>query len=310
VKKVYTLEDLKTRFVKQEIVSSIQCGGNRRAGLDTLKKTSGTGWSCGAMSNAKWGGVWLRDILTDCGLTDPDAAGVEHVQFEAIEGVMASIPVEKAVSTFGDTLVAYEMNDVEIPREHGYPVRAIVPGHVGIRNVKWLSSIQTSDEESQGPWQRGLAYKGFGPYVTDVKGIDLDAIYSVQEMPIQSAIVEPLPDSKVEGNCEVTVRGFAWSGGGRGIVRVDVSGDGGETWCQAELTEGSEQKPNRAWAWTFWEADVMVPANKIGSTIELCCKATDVSYNVQPEQVQPIWNLRGLNNNSWHRVAVKVVEDE
>jgi len=309
-RKVYTLQDLKTKFAKRTVVSTIQCGGNRRGGIDEVKKSSGTGWKTGAISNASWGGVWLRDILKDAGLEDPSEAGVEHVQFEAIEGLQASIPVQKAVSPWGDTLVAYEMNGVEITREHGYPVRMVVPGHVGVRNVKWLSKIVASHEEARGPWQRGLAYKGFSPGVTSVKGINLENIASVQEMPVQSAIVEPRADTTVEADSEVTVRGFAWSGGGRGIVRVDVSADGGKNWHTAEIGDGGDQKINRAWAWTFWEVDVEVPADQVGKPLELCCKATDASYNVQPEYVGPIWNLRGLNNNSWHRVPVRVVAEE
>ena len=106
--------------------------------------------------------------------------------------------------------------------------------------------------------------------------------------------------------------GWAWSGGGRSIVRVDVSADGGETWHTARLDEGSEQHPARAWAWTFWSADVPVARSMLlpGRRVELCCRATDASYNVQPERAKPFWNKRGLNNTSWHRVIVVVDDDD
>jgi len=185
-----------------------------------------------------------------------------------------------------------------------------VPGHVGVRNVKWLQRIKPSDEEAHGPWQRGLAYKGFSPGVTSVKGMDVAAIPSVQEMPVTSAIVEPYPNSKVDADGDLTVKGFAWSGGGRGIVRVDVSGDGGATWVAAELTEGKEQDMSKAWAWTFWEAEVPIPKEKAGQAVQMVCKATDAAYNVQPESVAGIWNLRGLNNNAWHRVDVRAMEED
>lgn len=95
------------------------------------------------------------------------------------------------------------------------------------------------------------------------------------------------------------------------MIRVDVSVDGGKTWHTAKLGEGSNQNPNRAWAWTFWEATVPAPALKggeAGTKVDICCKATDYAHNCQPETPDSIWNLRGLNNNSWHHVKV-VLED-
>jgi sulfite oxidase len=88
------------------------------------------------------------------------------------------------------------------------------------------------------------------------------------------------------------VQGYAYSGGGRGIVRVDVSCDGGETWQTANLRAGSEQPLDRAWAWTFWDCAVDIPETAVNSTVQIICKATDASYNVQPETVKGIWNLR------------------
>lgn len=102
------------------------------------------------------------------------------------------------------------------------------------------------------------------------------------------------------------MQGFAYSGGGRGIVRVDVSGDGGKSWTTATLKEGAEQSRGRAWAWTLWEAEVDVSTGEA----ELICKAVDEAHNTQPDSVQGIWNLRGINNNAWHRVRVQAQEDD
>jgi len=90
---------------------------------------------------------------------------------------------------------------------------------------------------------------------------------------------------------------------------VDVTADGGKNWHTAELKEGSEQHPTKAWAWTFWECEVPKPEGlEDGATVEICAKAIDVSYNTQPESIEHIWNLRGINNNAWPRVHVKHVE--
>ena len=82
----------------------------------------------------------------------------------------------------------------------------------------------------------------------------------------------------------------------------------GGAWIDLCTNESrSEQHPRRAWAWTFWEADVpLTSPARGGETLELCCRCTDASYNVQPERPEPFWNKRGLNNNAWHRVQVEV----
>jgi len=303
------IKDLKHRFLKKEVTVTIQCGGNRRSEFNETSRgnTSGIGWGFGAMSTATFGGTLLRDVLLYSGLLRPESAeqlGVRHVQFISADGLQASIPVEKALDVYGDVLLAYEMNGEPLPKEHGGPLRVVVPGHVGVRNVKWVQQIVTSPEEAEGPWQRGIAYKGFAPGVTTFEGIDIEGIQSIQEQPVTSAIVCPQRGSVVEPGQPFDVTGFAWSGGGRGIVRVDVSADGGKSWKTATLKEGSEQHSRRAWAWTFWEVELFAPTE--AQEFEICCKATDSSYNSQPESPEPIWNIRGLNNNSWHRVHISV----
>lgn len=306
-----SLEDLKRHFLKREVVSTIQCGGNRRSELDAVGKTSGIPWGTGAMSNAKWGGVYLREVLMHCAgvsLEGVEWGGLKHVVLFGVDGMQASIPIEKALSPFGDVLLAYEMNGEPLPAEHGFPCRLVVPGHVGVRNVKWVGRICVSKEEAEGPWQRGMAYKGFSPMVKSCAGMDVEKIPSMQEMPVQSTIVTPLAGSTTELD-EVEVKGWAWSGGGRGIVRVDVSIDDGKTWVTAELGQGSEQPLGRAWAWTFWEASVAIPDALKGKELTLTCRATDSAYSSQPERAEPLWNLRGLNCNCWHRVKIQHKDD-
>jgi len=76
-------------------------------------------------------------------------------------------------------------------------LRIVCPGHVGVRNVKWVQEIVVSDEEATGPWQRGIAYKGFSPNVKSFAGIDVEKIQSIQHTPVQSVIVEPAEGTKI-----------------------------------------------------------------------------------------------------------------
>ena len=96
-------------------------------------------------------------------------------------------------------------------------------------------------------------------------------------------------------------------GGGRNIVRVDVTGDNGKSWANANITEGSDQPYGRAWAWVFWECP-SVPATvcEDGRSVEVSCKGVDSSFNTQPESSDGLWNVRGLANNSWYRLRHRV----
>ena len=132
---------------------------------------------------------------------------------------------------------------------------------------------------------------------------------AIQELPVTSLICSPPPNTTINtlDNSTIRVEGVAWSRGGRGIVRVDVSADGGKTWMIADLKEGTGQRLNRAWAWTTWEIEVpLSPAMVEAGEMELCYKTVDRSYNVQPDTAAPIWNLRGCLSNAWHRTKVQL----
>ncbi|CAL8401475.1 unnamed protein product [Arctogadus glacialis] len=324
-----SLADLKGRFPKHTVTATLQCAGNRRSEMNAVKQVKGLNWGIAAIGNATWSGALLRDVLREGGW-GPEAAavaggGARHVQFEGLDADAsgttygASIPLNKALSEEGDVLLAYQMNGEDLPADHGYPLRVVVPGTVGARNVKWLGKVIVSREESASHWQQN-DYKGFSPG-TDWDTVDFKSAPAIQELPVQSAITQPADGAVLERDAdgEVTVRGYAWSGGGREVVRVDVSLDGGKTWQVARLREGDGEgeeqgeapppppPPGRAWAWKLWEVGAPLPPGE--QQVEIVCKAVDNSYNMQPDSVAPIWNLRGVLSNAWHRVRVTVRED-
>ena len=175
--KSYTLQDLKTRFTTHRVTAVLQCSGNRRSDMTRhAGKTNGLQWGVGAISNAEWQGVRLADVLADAGLevAGPDAddpslpdPSSHHVQLTGLEAYGASIPLSTALDPRNDVILAFSMNGQPLPRDHGSPLRAVVPGHVAARSVKWLSKIAISDEESTSQWQR-RDYKSFGPNERDV----------------------------------------------------------------------------------------------------------------------------------------------
>ena len=310
----FTLDELKA-MKKTEVVATLQCSGNRRSGFNTYQRTSGTPWGQGALSTGKFVGVRLTDLLKEAGLEDAidvqQKGGMEHVRMYSLDGMMASIGIEKAMSPYGDVIVCYEMNDEPLPRDHGFPLRMIVPGYAAVRNVKWLNKIELSKEEAEGPWQRGLNYKTLPPGITDANNVDLAKMPSITELSLYSGIthVERTNNEGLNPGDRVIMKASGWAlaGGGRNIVRVDVTGDDGKTWSSAELKEGSDQKYGKAWAWTFWECEVPAVVGEDGN-VRLASKAVDMAFNSQPEHASHMWNVRGLGNNSWYRVQVRVVE--
>jgi sulfite oxidase len=285
---------------------TLQCAGNRRNEMHSVKPVKGLLWEGGAISNTTWSGVRLSEVLYKAGFPVPDAHNAEyeasHVCFDAVEGYGASIPIEKALDPRGDVILAYEMNGAPIPVDHGFPLRAVVPGHVAARSVKWVNKISLTDDESQSHWQQH-DYKGFNPS-RDLATSDYSQSESIQELPVQSAILDPVPGGKVtvKDGC-VTLKGYAVAGGGRGINRVDVSINGGKTWVDAKIKR-PEQPRGRNWAWSKWEAQV--PLDSGLKDLHLVCKAVDSSYNTQPDSFDGIYNARGVLVSAWQRIKASL----
>jgi DMSO/TMAO reductase YedYZ molybdopterin-dependent catalytic subunit len=172
------------------------------------------------ISNAVWRGISLKSLLEEAG---PDPSALDVV-FHAADGYSDSIPFERAIN--GDVLLAYMMNGEALPRAHGYPLRAVVPGLYGIKNVKWITEIEVVDYDYKGYWQqRGWTDKG--------------------EIRIVSRIDSPGHYQEIQGR-KHTVRGLAF-GGYYGIGRVELSTDGGKTWNPTDL-----DPPLSPYSWVIW----------------------------------------------------------
>ena len=132
------------------VVSYVECAGNQRAMFDLVKgqETIGTQWGRGGVGNAEWIGVPLRDVLREAGIKE-EARSVLFVGMDVDapeEGYRRALPVDKAMHP--DTLLAYGMNGEMLPQDHGFPLRAIVPGWAGTSSIKWLGRIVVSSERS------------------------------------------------------------------------------------------------------------------------------------------------------------------
>ncbi|XP_045468976.1 sulfite oxidase, mitochondrial-like isoform X2 [Harmonia axyridis] len=303
-----TLDDLK-KFPKYSVNATIMCAGNRRDDMMMAKPDKGLRWTLVATGNSIWSGARLRDILAKAGLTKKDEENLHHVQFDGWdtdfreEYFSMSIPLWKAVDERGDVLIAYEMNGAPIPVDHGFPVRAIVPGFAGARSVKWLQKVIVQKEECQ-TFNHQRLYKSFSPNVS-YENLDWNLSPPVDELPVISAICEPVNGGTANvSNGKINVKGYAFSGGGQKILRVDVSSDQGVTWHTAEFTYQDPIKPPRHYSWSLWCCDVPVPK---GKNCEIWVKAVDSFNNTQPEKFEHIWNLRGVICNAYHKIKVNLV---
>lgn len=293
-----SLADLRDRFEEQTLLATLQCAGNRRAGLMAARDITGQHpWGPGATSTAMWSGIWLADVLAAAG-ADP---GAGHVAFEApdVAGEAvppapygSSIPLTKA--RYGGVLLAWAMNGSPLPAVHGAPLRVVVPGYIGARSVKWVERITVQREPSSNYFQAS-AYRLL-PADPAPAGDGTTAGMALGAAPLSSAILQPDDGARVpEGATRVT--GYAYAGDGRAVARVDVSVDGGAHWRQAGLD--TQAGP---WAWQHWRLSVDLEA---GST-EIVARAWDTSAATQPEQPLQVWNPKGYVNTSWARAWVTV----
>jgi sulfite oxidase len=291
-----SLGALRERFAEHTEVVTLQCAGNRRAGLMEVADLPGeTPWGPGATGTARWGGVRLADVLRDVGI-DPAGTDVELVGADVTEEpgepepYAVSVPREKALAP--EVLLAWSMNDAPLPAAHGAPVRVVVPGWVGARSVKWLERITVRDAPSEGFYQ-AVAYRLLRPGASPARGRGVP----LGPIAVNADVLAPGDGAEVPAG-PTRVTGYALAGGDRTVVRVDVSTDDGATWTEADL-----DPPAGRWSWRHWHAELDLP---VGTT-RVVARAWDSAAGVQPADPAELWNPKGYVNNSWARVTLHAV---
>lgn len=284
-----TLADLQdeTKFPRMSVVSTIQCSGTRR--IEQINTYPGDGdelinapWGEGAIGAARWTGVSLKKVIKYCGGLQK---GAKHLEFTGadsyykkghMQNYVVSIPWRKV--RIHEAMLAWEMNGELLRAIHGYLVRVVVFGYIGARSVKWLVRINALPTETRAPVQK----KEYLYYTNQMSKYNAtySSGFSIQDMPVSSAIIYPKEKDVVVHDGKVNMKGWAYSGRGW-PARVEVSVDGGVVWYEVET-----MSQKYLHAWRAWETNAPVDTE---GWVEVCVRCWDDAMNIQPTFQRSAW---------------------
>jgi len=289
-----SLPDLLTKFRSVSLAAVNQCSGNSRSRLQP--RVAGGQWGNGAMGNALWTGVKLRDILDATGLK----RGSVEVQFQGLdtgkgpEGFgsnkfMKSLRLDNPV--VDECIVAYSMNSQPLPMLNGFPVRLVVPGFFATYWMKSLTWIRVLDKPDDNFWMKTAYRVPDTPRgTTTPEEVQTGKVKTVpiNRMPVRSFLISPDGSTKIPAGLPLMLRGIAFSGAGR-VSKVQISEDGARSWRVATLGKDYGAYSFRTWemAWT--------PSHR--GTYQIAVRATDEKGNTQADD--PVWNPGGY---LWNRI--------
>jgi DMSO/TMAO reductase YedYZ molybdopterin-dependent catalytic subunit len=276
-----------------EVVSTMECAGNGRARLEP--RPASQPWLLEAVGTGRWRGVRLRDVLERAGV-ESDAVevlftgldrGIENEEEQLFQRSLTLADADQP-----DVLLAYELNGVPLPPQHGFPLRLLVPGWYGMTNVKWLTRITLLAEPFAG-YQQARGYRL--RQTEEESGEPLSRIYP-RALMVPPGIPDFMSRERTARAGTVTIEGRAWSGLAP-VTAVEVSTDDGASWHEARLDPPELGR----WAWQRWtyEWDAAQPGRHV-----LACRARDEAGNEQSPG--PRWNVGGYANNDVQRVVVTI----
>jgi len=289
-----SLPDLFSRFKAVSVAAVNQCSGNSRSRFQP--RVVGGQWGHGAMGNALWTGVKLRDVLEAVKVK----GGSVQVQFEGLDRgkgptgygsnrFMKSLDLNNPV--IDEVILAYAMNNKPLPVLNGFPLRVVVPGYFATYWLKSLSSIRVLDKADDNFWMK-TAYRipDTPRGTTSPEEFKTGKVPTVpiNKLPVRSFLISPDGSDKIPAGFPLQLQGIAFTGTG-GIQKVEVSDDNGKSWHDARLAEDLGQYSFRTWlfAWTA----------KQPGTYQIAVRATDGSGNTQPDEA--VWNPGGY---LWNKI--------
>lgn len=303
---------------------TLVCAGNRRKEQNTVRKSKGFSWGAAGLSTALFTGPMMADILRS-------AKPMRRAKYVCMEGADqlpngfygTSVKLNWAMDFNRGIMLAHKMNGESLRPDHGRPLRAVVPGQIGGRSVKWLKRLILTDKASDNWYHindnRVLPTMVSPEMSAQDKKWWTDERYAIYDLNVNSVAVYPQHEEELDlatAESTYTVKGYAYAGGGRRITRVEVSLDKGNTWRLADI-EYAEDK-YRAWegdlfggkvdmwqretcfCWSFWSLDI--PVTDLEDSGAMLVRAMDEALTAQPRDMY--WSVLGMMNNPWFRVTI------
>ncbi len=296
--KSYSLQELKSRFENVSYNLTLECGGNGRSEFNPPAK--GNQWTTGAVGCVKWTGVRLKDVLNDVGIRS-NAVYIGYYGADThLSGspdktsISRGVPIAKALEN--ESMIAWAMNDQDIPLLNGHPLRLVFGGYPASCSGKWLTKIIIRDKVHDGQKMTGKAYRTPCSPVAPGAKVDDKDMCIIEDMPVKSLITYPKTGAVIQQSQKLPIAGHAWTSSDN-ITKMEYSIDFGMSWKPCVLSE-SENK----YAWQHFEAELTFPEP---GYYEVWARATDTEGNTQA-MLLPGWNPKGYLNNACHRIAIKV----
>ncbi|TKA83955.1 Nitrate reductase [NADPH] [Friedmanniomyces simplex] len=320
-----TLRDLLEQYEQKTYPITLVCAGNRRKEQNVVRKTKGFSWGAAGVSTALFTGVVLGDLLKKA----KPKRGARYVCMEGADKLPngyygTSVKLNWALDPNRGMMLAHRMNGEMLRPDHGKPLRAVIPGQIGGRSVKWLKKLIITAEPSDN-WYHIYDNRVLPTTVSPEESANnpkwwIDERYAIYDLSTNSVTAYPAHEEQlclVGPQPNYRVKGYAYGGGGRRITRVEITLDKGKTWRLATIDYAEdryrEQGPRQMcggeldmewresrFCWCFWNLDI--PVSELAEASDIFVRAMDESMNVQPRDMY--WSVLGMMNNPWFRVTI------
>ncbi|EEQ28849.1 hypothetical protein McanMca71_001087 [Microsporum canis] len=320
---VLTLRQIISDFQQVTCPVTLVCAGNRRKEQNMVRKSKGFNWGAAGLSTALFTGPMMHNILSR-------AKPMRKAKYMCMEGADAlpngnygtSIRLSTAMDPAMGVMLAYMMNGEPLRQDHGWPLRAVIPGHIGGRSVKWITKIILTENPSDNWYHiydnRVLPTMCSPEMATEDDSWWRDERYVIQHLNVNSAIAYPQHDEEVvvSSTPSYTIKGYAYGGGGRQVSRIEVSLDSGKTWRLSSIQYDEDRyratsqylyggQLDLSWretyfCWCFWSLEVQT--HELETADSIVVRAMDESLNIQPREMY--WSVLGMMNNPWFRITI------
>lgn len=323
---------LKQLMVEYEQITcpiTLVCAGNRRKEQNVVRKTKGFSWGPAGVSTALWTGVAMSEVIKK-------ARPKWKARYVCMEGADklpngyygTSVKLNWVMDSNRGIMLAYNMNGEMLTPDHGKPLRVVIPGQIGGRSVKWLKRLVVTEGPSDN-WYHIYDNRVLPTMVSPEESANnpkwwIDERYAIYDLNPNSAICFPAHDERLplrHSSETYRARGYAYSGGGRRITRVEITLDKGKTWRLADVEYPEDQyrefekdlfggRMDMSWretcfCWCFWSIDLS--KDELANAKDIFVRSMDESMNLQPRDMY--WSVLGMMNNPWFRVTIKLDGD-